>query len=178
VRWARRGPAGGFGPGPFGPSGFGFGGPGGRSGGRARRGDVRSALLIALLDGPAHGYQLIQTLSEKSGGVWQPSPGAVYPSLEALFDEGLVTSGEEEGRRVFTLTDAGRTAAEERKEQGAPWQRDDEAIDPRAQLHQAAFALFGAAKQVSMTGTQAQIDAATGIIDEARKSLYKLLAES
>lgn len=143
-----------------------------------RRGDVRSALLVALLDGPAHGYQLIQNLAAKTGGLWQPSPGSVYPSLEALLDEGLVTASEADGRRVFTLTDDGRTAAEVRQAQGTPWDRPGEAVDARARLHQAVHEVHGAARQVGAAGSAPQVDAAIAILTQARKDLYRLLAES
>ncbi|MEZ5412350.1 MAG: PadR family transcriptional regulator [Acidimicrobiales bacterium] len=142
-----------------------------------RRGDVRSALLIALLDGPGHGYQLMQTLGARTGGAWQPSPGAVYPSLEALLDEGLVTANEDEGRRVFTLTDAGRRMAEERRTQGPPWAVDGAEPDSRDQLRQAAHEVLGAAKQVGMAGSPAQVERAAAILTQARKDLYLLLAE-
>ena len=87
----RRGPGGPgrrggpFGPAGFGPMAFGFGpwpGEGrGRRGPRVRRGDVRAAALALLAEEPRNGYQLIQEIAERSGGVWQPSPGSVYPCL-------------------------------------------------------------------------------------------------
>src|SRR5215213_10877443 len=85
----------------------GFPGFGPPRGPRARRGDVRAALLVLLAEEPRNGYQLIQELSERSGGMWQPSPGAVYPALSQLEDEGLVRSVETDGRRSFRLTDEG-----------------------------------------------------------------------
>jgi len=91
----------GFGPG-FGRGG-GFG-PGHGRGGRTRRGDVRAAILALLAEEPMHGYQIITELTERSGGVWRPSPGSVYPTLSALEDQGLVTADTSEGRRVFQLT--------------------------------------------------------------------------
>ena len=120
------GPGHGFGPGPFGPGGFGgFGrgfGPGGR-GKRARRGDVRAAVLLLLEEEPRNGYQLMQELEERSGGVWRPSPGSIYPALSQLEDEGLVRSDESAGRRAFQLTDDGRAYIEENREAlGIPWE--------------------------------------------------------
>src|SRR6266545_6020465 len=114
----------------FGPWGGGrhgehmwFGGPpwGGR---RARRGDVRTALLSLLADKPMHGYDLIRELEQRSGGAWRPSPGSIYPTLQLLEDEGLVTSQEQDGKRVYTINDAGRAELEERRERGAgdPWE--------------------------------------------------------
>src|SRR5689334_20545042 len=101
--------------GPWGfPGGGPFGGPppwaGRRS--KARRGDVRAALLALLAEEPRNGYQLIQEIEERSGGEWRPSPGAVYPALQQLTDEGLIEAEEQEGRRTFRLSDSGRAYAE------------------------------------------------------------------
>src|SRR3954471_22480834 len=87
---------------PFGGRGFGRGGFGPRHGRRdgRRRGDIRTALLVALTDAPAHGYELIQRIEDKSEGAWRPSAGSVYPTLQLLEDEGLVTSTESDGKRV------------------------------------------------------------------------------
>ena len=82
-------------------------GPGGRRG-RARRGDVRAAILLLLEDEPRNGYGLMEEIESRSGGAWRPSPGSVYPALAQLEDEGLVTTVEQEGKRLFTLTDEGR----------------------------------------------------------------------
>src|SRR5512146_541265 len=93
------------------PDRFGFGGPRrGRRGGpgrRARRGDVRAAALALLRERPMHGYEMIQELEERTDGVWRPSPGAVYPALQLLEDQGLVTADAEAGKRLFSLTDTG-----------------------------------------------------------------------
>jgi len=95
---------------------------GGRGGGRARRGDVRAAILALLTEKPMHGYEMIQELDERTSGAWKPSPGSVYPTLTMLEDEGLVTAVESDGKRRYTLTDAGTEAAAER--QGpAPWEQ-------------------------------------------------------
>src|SRR5690349_11374036 len=63
-----------------------------RGGRRARRGDVRTAILALLNEKPAHGYDLIRELEERSNGMWQPSPGSMYPTLQMLEDQGLLTS--------------------------------------------------------------------------------------
>src|SRR3954471_698319 len=95
------------------PEGF----PGRRRGGRGRaaRGDVRAAVLQLLAEEPMHGYQLMQAIAERSGGRWTPSPGAIYPTLAQLEDEGLVTVTQESGRKLATLTEAGRAHVEERR---------------------------------------------------------------
>src|SRR5437667_9456276 len=76
--------------------------------GRAARGDTRAAVLLLLTDGPQHGYQLMQAIAERSGGRWTPSPGAIYPTISQLEDEGLVTVTKDAGRKLVALTDAGR----------------------------------------------------------------------
>lgn len=140
-----------------------------------RRGDVRLALLIALLDGPGHGYELIQLLETKSEGRWRPSPGSVYPALALLADEALVTQTDDEGRRVFALTDAGRTEAEERlASHGSPWDAGD---NEHGDLRIAVRDLHMAAKQVGVTGSTETVAKATEIVTEARKAIYRLLAE-
>src|SRR3954466_13073051 len=90
------------------PFGSWAGGPGFGRGSRARRGDVRAALLVLLADEPRNGYGLMQEIEARSEGAWRPSPGSVYPALQQLEDEGLVRAEESGGRRLFTLTDEGR----------------------------------------------------------------------
>src|SRR6478672_5113065 len=103
---------------------------GGRGGGRGRhrvrRGDVRSAILALLDDRPMHGYAIITELDERTGGRWRPSAGSIYPTLQLLEDEDLVTAEEAEGKRVYSLTEAGREAAPERTEGSRPWEEVDD----------------------------------------------------
>jgi DNA-binding PadR family transcriptional regulator len=73
-----------------------------------RQGEVRLALLSLLKDSPAHGYELMKRLEERSGGMYQASAGTVYPVLQQLEDEGLVRTKDEDGKKVYHLTDAGR----------------------------------------------------------------------
>ncbi len=93
-----------------------------RSGGRMGRGDVRAAVLAILTEEPMHGYQIIRAIEERSGGMWKPSPGSVYPTLQVLADEGLVTAVESAGKKTYSLTDAGRAAAETAPDVSAPWE--------------------------------------------------------
>ncbi len=175
------GPGHGFGPGPFGPGGFGgFGrgfGPGGR-GKRARRGDVRAAVLLLLEEEPRNGYQLMQELEERSGGVWRPSPGSIYPALSQLEDEGLVRSDESAGRRAFQLTDDGRAYIEENREAlGIPWEAvGGDVPEGLFQLRQLMMQLGMATMQVAQAGDEAQTAEARKVLEEARRSLYRILA--
>jgi DNA-binding PadR family transcriptional regulator len=151
----------------------------GGPGGRMRRGDVRNALLIALLDGPAHGYELIQALEAKTEGRWRPSPGSVYPSLQLLADEGLVTATDDHGKRIFAITDAGRAEAQERvTNDGYPWDAMDGDRGDHAALRSAVRDVHIAAKQVGITGSGELVERATAILVDARKELYRLLADA
>ncbi|MDX3458471.1 PadR family transcriptional regulator [Streptomyces sp. ME02-8801-2C] len=180
----RRSAFGPFGPGPGGPGGPGFGpgpwgGRGGRGGprGRARRGDVRASILALLKDRPMHGYEMIQEIAERSGGAWKPSPGSVYPTLQLLEDEGLIASESEGGKKLFALTESGRTAADEGPD--APWEEAGRGMDWEAlnDIRQAGFGLMEAFGQVWKTGSKEQREKALAVINEARKKLYLILAD-
>src|SRR5580692_9872161 len=90
---------------------------------RVKRGDVRAAALALLAEEPRNGYQIIQEIAARSGGVWQPSPGSVYPALQQLEDEGLIgAETADNGRKAFALTDEGRAyVASHAGEVSAPW---------------------------------------------------------
>ena len=154
---------------------------GGRGrGGRMRRGEIRSALLAVLTEAPGHGYEIMQRLEDKSGGVWRPSPGSVYPTLQMLEDEGLVRSSEADGKRVYELTEAGRTESERRTEAvgGPPWALGDRPNSSVGRLREAVMQVHAAARQVADVGDDANIDRAVEIVRNARKELYRLLAEA
>lgn len=125
-----------------------------------------------------HGYQIIRELGQRSAGAWQPSPGSVYPTLQQLQDEGLVRSTEADGgKRVFELTDEGRTESATLPST-APWEdAADEATDDLIELNDAAFQLIAAARQVAQGGDPRQIRAANEILRDARRRVYRLLAE-
>jgi DNA-binding PadR family transcriptional regulator len=175
--WGRGfGPPGGF---PFGAGGpFGFGWEARPQ--RARKGDVRAAVLALLNEQPMNGYQIIQEIKQRSGGLWQPSSGSVYPALQQLEDEGLVAAGEHEGRRAFSLTDAGRAYVREHPdEMAAPWIAAFEAApDPEPLAMRETFGrMFAAFVQVCQVGTDEQRQRAGQILEDARRALYRMLAE-
>jgi DNA-binding PadR family transcriptional regulator len=157
-----------------------WGGPGAWGGRRRmRRGDVRAALLVLLDEGPQNGYGLMQEIERRSGGVWRPSPGSVYPALQQLEDEGLVRDDEQEGRRVFRLTDAGREyVAEHRDRLGEPWAAVTEDVgEVRMELRSLLDQLRLAIIQVAAAGDDAQVTRAKELLAETRRALYRLLAE-
>jgi DNA-binding PadR family transcriptional regulator len=155
--------------------GGGFGAAGGQ---RARRGDVRSAILVLLRERPMHGYQMIQELAERTDGEWHPSPGSVYPRLQLLEESGLITGTEVEGKRIFTLTSEGERVVDERGDQAPPWASMAGASrGPFRDLKEAFPQLAAAAMQVVKTGTAEQAEATIQILVEARRKIYSLLAE-
>lgn len=147
--------------------------------GRARRGDTRAAILRVLAEQSMHGYQLIQELSRRSGGAWSPSAGSVYPTLQLLADEGLVQSEETAGKKVFSLTDAGRAAVADLADEPAPWDVAAATGDTSGlhDLREAGGRLAAAVMQVARSGEKSRIDATAEILKTARKQVYALLAE-
>ena len=185
----RGGPFGpGFGPGfgpsfgrGFGPGGFGFGPrPRGGRGGhrRGRRGDVRAAILTLLAERPMHGYEMIQEIAERSQDLWRPSPGSVYPTLQLLVDEGLIVGSETEGsKKLFELTDDGRSAAE--KVQTPPWEQIAEDVDPsHVNLRAALGQLIGAVTQSAHAASAEQQQRIVDIVNNARREIYAILSET
>jgi DNA-binding PadR family transcriptional regulator len=174
-----------FGPGGRGGfEGFPFGGPGGGRFGRgrkARRGDIRTAALLLLAEEPRNGYQIMQEVQERSDGVWHPSPGSVYPALQQLEDEGLIRSSEAQGAtgKVFELTDAGRDHVQKRDaEAPAPWEQmsgniSDQAYELAGIMREVASAF----SQVMRTASETQIAEARKVLSEARRDLYRILAD-
>jgi DNA-binding PadR family transcriptional regulator len=173
-RRGRRGDFGPWGPG-FGGPGFGGGRGGSRGRGRARRGNVKAAILALLAERPMHGYEMIGELDTRTGGIWRPSPGSIYPTLQLLEDESLVTSEEQSGKRLFTVTDTGR---EEAAKNPQPWQSvTDDAGESAPHAREAVGQLVMALKQVMMAGSEAQQAKALDVIVEARRKLYGILAD-
>jgi DNA-binding PadR family transcriptional regulator len=187
---ADRGPFGpgfqaGFGPGRggfgFDPrGGFGFGGPRGRRGGgrRGKRGDVRAAILVLLAERAMHGYEMIGEISDRSNGLWRPSPGSVYPTLQLLVDEGLIAGAESEGsKRLFELTDDGRAAAE--KVETPPWEEIAGDVNPgHVNLHTAVTQLMGAVAQSTFAASDEQQQRIIDIVNNARREIYNILGET
>ena len=162
-------------------AGLGMGGPGPGYAhpGRARRGDIRTAVLRVLADEPMHGYQIIQEISRRSGGTWNPSAGSVYPTLQMLADEGLIVAKETSGKRVFSLTEAGTAAVADLADEPAPWDLAAASSDlsGHAALRETAGRLAGAVLQIARSGDKTQIMSTIEILNAARKQVYTLLAQ-
>ncbi len=155
-----------------------FFGPPWAGGRRARKGDVRTALLSLLADRSMHGYDLIRELEERSGGMWRPSPGSIYPTLQMLEDEGLVTSQEQDGKRVYSLTDAGKEEVRVRRERSGgaePWEWGS-VSEAAEQLRQSAFQLGAAVMQVVRAAAEPEMKRVAEILTEAKRKVYAVLA--
>jgi DNA-binding PadR family transcriptional regulator len=171
-QWGGGQRGGGWWPGPPGPDA----GPRAR---KAGRGDVRAAILALLQEGPRTGYQIMSEIDERSGGAWRPSPGAVYPSLAQLADEGLIAGEEAGSRRTFSLTDAGRAYIQEHPEMArGAWEStaQQEAWQVPGLFAEAAR-LGAGIVQMAHAGTPDQIRAAEKLLEETRRKLYRLLAD-
>jgi DNA-binding PadR family transcriptional regulator len=137
-------------------AGFGmWGAKGPHWGGRkAGRGAIRAAILELLAEEPMHGYQIMQELAERTGGMWRPSPGSIYPTLQQLADEGLVMAEDSAGKKVYSLTEEGRATVE-------------------AQAIQVGAAVM----QVATAGNEEQLTEAKEILADTRSRLYRILAD-
>ncbi len=155
---------------------------------RVRRGDVRVAILAVLAEEPLNGYQVIQQIADRTGGAWRPSPGSVYPTISQLEDEGLIEGDDERGRRTLRLSDDGREylAAHEdevadvwapfESGQGSAREADRGSADFTS-LKPELGRVMNAVWQIITTGTDEQRRAAIGVLVEARRGLYGILAD-
>ena len=147
-------------------------------GARAGQGDVRSAVLVLLRERPMHGYEVIAEIERRSGGAWHPSAGSVYPTLQLLADEGLIESAVGDGRKTYSLTEAGRAEADTIAGRGGPWDagghRDLFGVGP---LPKAGVDLAHAVAQVGRTASPEQLEQAVTVLNEARRKLYSILAQ-
>jgi DNA-binding PadR family transcriptional regulator len=138
---------------------------------------VRAAILAVLAESPMNGYQIIQQIAERSGGMWKPSPGSIYPTLQQLEDEGLVRAETDGGRRSYDLTDDGRAyVAEHADEIAAPWAAMSEAADGddiRPLIGQVAAAMW----QIAAVGTPEQQRLGREALADLRRRLHTILAE-
>lgn len=162
--------------------------------------DVRATVLSLLNEQPQHGAQIIRTISERSDGEWEPSATEVYPVLQLLLDEALATVEEQDGRRQYTLTDAGReeaaslaTAGDDDEDAAdaedaacaswTPWGRlprfsdVSDFAESHGELPKAGAKLGQAVQQVGLTGTEEQRARVAALLDATRRDIYSILAE-
>jgi DNA-binding PadR family transcriptional regulator len=150
----------------------------GRGGPRARRGDVRAAVLALLAERPMHGYEMIKEIEERTQGAWVPSAGSIYPTLQLLEDEGLIRGEESEGKRRFALTEAGADAQKEKAGEETPWDAVRAGAAPeQLQLRDSVRKLHHAIGQVFHAADEGQQREVRGLLDETRRKVYGILAE-
>ncbi|RPE77912.1 MULTISPECIES: PadR family transcriptional regulator [unclassified Frondihabitans] len=163
-------------------------------------GDIRAAILRELSEESMHGYQIIRAIEARSGGAWKPTPGTVYPTLQVLDDEGLVSAAQVGERKVYSLTDTGRFAAAAAADSAAaasaaadsantgsayaasgspkaPQQPWGQGVHGALALTKSAAKLAQVMTLVAQTGTPRQTERAVAVVDEARRKLYAILAE-
>jgi len=135
------------------------------------------AVLALLVERPMHGYEMLRELEQRSGAMWKPSAGSVYPTLQLLEDEGLIKGNEVDGRRTYSITESGRAELRSRKREreGMPW--EDARDDTARELREAATSVGEAALQVARVATEEQVRRALEILRDARRRLYAVLAE-
>jgi DNA-binding PadR family transcriptional regulator len=152
---------------------------------RARRGNVRSAILTLLAEKPHNGYQIMQAIEQRSNGNWKPSSGSIYPTLQQLEDEGLVEAEEtkpgQTGSKSYTLSAKGKRYFDDNKaDLMAEWANTAEdagEADPRFAMMNVFRAVGAAAMQVARHGSTKQLEEARGLLDEVRRNLYRILAD-
>jgi DNA-binding PadR family transcriptional regulator len=147
---------------------------------RARKGDVRAAILDLLAEGGHwNGYQLIQEIAGRTSGVWRPSAGSVYPALQQLEDEGLIAPEGEGRRRMYALTDQGRVYADEHADElNGSWDAvagmtDDDAVELGNMIRQVMMAVM----EVRRAGSPDQLAQARAVLAQARRAMYRILAD-
>jgi DNA-binding PadR family transcriptional regulator len=150
-----------------------------RGGPRARRGDVRLAILAILGQAPANGYSLIGQITDRTDGRWRPSPGSIYPVLRQLTEEGLIASeGEGDEHAGYSITEQGQAFLAANQERiDRVWENGRAFTDGQEQLHQGLRKLMGATRELSESGTEEQRTRAVELLDEARRKIYGMLAE-
>lgn len=155
------------------PEGLRPGGP------RARRGDVRLAILALLAQEPANGYSLIGKISDRTDGRWRPSPGSIYPVLRQLTEDGLVAGEDADVEGAgYTITEAGRAYLAEHQERvSRVWENGRGLTDGQEALHQSLRKVMGATREIAESGTEEQRQQAVKLLDDLRRAFYGILAE-
>jgi len=156
----------------------GFGHHGFGRGGRSNRGNMKYEILSVLQDGPRHGYDIMLEIEQRRGG-FRPSPGSIYPALQMLEDGDFITGSEIDGKRVYTLTEKGRTLLADHLEKGGTLHDEDDE-DTRELFIAGAktvASLMGAIKQIAKSGNAAAVRRATEVLEKARREIYTIMAD-
>lgn len=141
---------------------------------QAKRGDIGPILLGVLAEKPMHGYEIIRELENKSHGMWRPSPGSVYPTLQLLEEQDFVTSHEDGGKKIYTITEAGRAEAKQRQD-NAPWEWNKDKVGKVVKLKVSLGETSNMFWQILHSGSDAKMDQATAVLDEAKAKLQRII---
>jgi DNA-binding PadR family transcriptional regulator len=145
---------------------------------RLKRGDIGPLILVALLNKPMHGYEVISYLEERSHGLWRPSAGAIYPNLQMLEEQGLVSSKEEKGKKIYELTEDGRKEAEIAKANTKKqWENREEFANNVAELKAAFGETIGSLRGIAATESKDKIAGALAILKNTRNEIIQLMEE-
>lgn len=137
---------------------------------QVKRGDMSDVLLGALATKPMHGYELIRYLENQSEGMWRPSPGSVYPTLQLLEEQELVTSHDADGKRVYTLTKQGQERAKSGCE-ALPWKQSDELRKRFHALHDVGVKAIVELRRVALQGTASDTNKAQTALEDLLQTL-------
>ncbi len=144
-------------------------------GGRAQRGDIAPIILHALHAKPMHGYEVISHLEEKSHGMWRPSAGSVYPTLQLLEEQDLVTSDTKDGKKVYTLTESGLKEAEQVEAKfKAHWQERSGHSKQFRELKTVIFESMGILREIAAQDSEEKTTAARKVLEDTRDKLRQL----
>jgi DNA-binding PadR family transcriptional regulator len=148
---------------------------------RTRRGDMKFILLELLLEGPQHGYELIKQLESRRGGFRRVSAGSVYPTLQMLEESGCLTSEPIDGKRVYTITEAGRNLLRDRTQQADSRSPYDNASEARPtellELRRTLTELNEAVTQLARSGNVEQANRASELLAQVKRDIYAMLAQ-
>jgi DNA-binding PadR family transcriptional regulator len=135
-------------------------------------------VLALLAERPMHGYEMIREIEERTDGAWVPSAGSIYPTLQLLEDEGLISGQESEGKRRFSLTDTGTAEQSEKAGERTPWDAVRADAGPeQMQLADSMKKLHHAIRQVFTAADQGQQKRVRELLDQTRRKIYAILAE-
>ncbi|HEY8560764.1 MAG TPA: PadR family transcriptional regulator [Pyrinomonadaceae bacterium] len=141
---------------------------------RMRRGDIKFHLLEILKDTPRHGYEIMSELEQRSGG-YRPSPGSVYPTLQMLEEGNFLTSEQVDGKKVYTITEAGLKLLEER---GATRFEANPKMARAVEVRKSLMKLGAAVRDGVRDGDEETVKKINEILNRARRDVYSILAEN
>jgi DNA-binding PadR family transcriptional regulator len=146
---------------------------------RTRRGDIKFILLELLADRPNHGYNLIKEMEQRYGEFRRLSPGSVYPTLQMLDEGGYLTSEQVGGKRVYTITDAGKELLAERSSQSTPNGTPGVGNIPSefSELRNSLTDLAAVVMQVTRSANTERMSQVRELLEQVKRDIYAMLAE-